>query len=134
MPGGCPCIQGTIVACYFGANPPKIVYRGGSRTPDNLTPRPGIDTQGLSTFVTLELAVQPGGKAQAIDLSRLPAPLAGVPDLPPPGHVSIRPGLERTLEVLQATAEWASSRGTGVLHPYTQALMEAIIGEVRRSK
>ena len=33
-----------------------------------------------------------------------------------------------------STGEWASSRGTGVLHPYTQALMEAIIGEVRRSK
>ena len=51
-----------------------------------------------------------------------------------PGIAAIRPGLELTPEVLQVTAEWASSRGTGVLHPYTQALMEAILGEVRRSK
>ena len=76
----------------------------------------------------------PAIKAQGIDLSRLQAPLVGVPDAPPPGHVSIRPGLALTPEVLRGTAEWASSRGTGVLHPYTQALMEAIIGEVRRSK
>ena len=76
----------------------------------------------------------PAIKAQVIDLSRLQAPLVGVPDAPPPGHVSIRPGLALTPEVLHSTAEWASSRGTGVLHPYTQALMEAIIGEVRRSK
>lgn len=117
-----------------GVGPPKIVYRGGSRTPDNLTPRPGIDRQGLSTFETLELTVRPGGKAQVIDLSRLPAPLVGVSDAPPPGHVSIRPGLALTPEVLHSTAEWAASRGTGILHPYTQALMEAIIGEVRRSK
>jgi len=122
------------VARSPGAGLPKIVYRGGSRTPDNLTPRLGIDRQGSSTFETLELTVQPGGKAQVIDLSRLQAPLVGVPDAPPPGHVSIRPGLALTPEVLHSTAEWAASRGTGVLHPYTQALMEAIIGEVRRSK
>ena len=122
------------MACSPGAGLAKIVYRGGSQTPDNLTPRPDIDTQGLSTFETLELAVQPGGKAQVIDVSRLQAPLMGVPDAPPPGHVSIRPGLALTPEVLHSTAEWASSRGTGILHRYTQAVMEAIIGEVRRPK
>src|SRR5262249_58614576 len=112
---------------------PKIVYGGASRLPDNLTPRRGLDIQGLSTFETLELTVRPDGKAQVIDLSRLQAPLVGVPDAPSPGHVSICPGLALTPEVLHSTAEWASSRGTGILHPYTQALMEAIIGEVRRS-
>jgi hypothetical protein len=89
------------VAHSPGAGLPKIVYRGGSRTPDNLTPRPGLDIQGLSTFETLELTVQPGGKAQVVDLSRLQAPLVGVADAPPPGHVSIRPGLALTPEVLQ---------------------------------
>ena len=107
------------MAYYPGASPAKVVYRGGSRTPDNLTPRPGIDIQGLSTFETLEFAVQPGSKAQAIDVSRLPAPLVAVPDAPPPGHVSIRHGFELIPEVLQVTAEWAASRGTGVTHPYT---------------
>lgn len=123
-----------MVACYSATSPSKIVYRGGSRTPDNLTPRPGIDIRGLSTFETLEFAVQPGGKAQAINVSRLPVPLVAVPDAPPPGHVSIRPGFELTPEVLQVTPEWAASRGTGVTHPYTQALMDAVIGEIRRSK
>jgi hypothetical protein len=110
----------------------KVVYRGGSRTPNNLTPRPGIDKQGLSTFEALEQAVQPGGKAQVIALSRLHPPLVAVPDAPPPGHVSIRPGVALTPEVMRTTAEWASSRGTSVTHQYTQMIMDAIIGEVRR--
>jgi len=93
------------VARSPGAGLAKIVYRGGSRTADNLTPRPGVDIQGLSTFETLELAVQPDGKAQSIGLFRLQAPLVGVPDAPPPGHVSIRPGLALTPEVLHSTAE-----------------------------
>jgi hypothetical protein len=50
---------------------PQLVYRGGSRTPTNLTPRPGVDTTGLSTFETLEQAVGPGQKAQVIDTMRL---------------------------------------------------------------
>jgi hypothetical protein len=110
------------------------VYRGGSRTPDNLTPRPNIDTQGLSTFETLEQAVRPGGKAQVIDLSRLQAPLVGVSDAPPFGHISIRPGAELTPKVVQAIAEWTLSRGTGIIHPYTHVLLHAIVGEVRRLK
>jgi len=107
--GGYSCDRRVSVARSPGAGLPKIVYRGGARTPDNLTSRPGIDRQGLSTFETLELTVQPGGKAQVIDLSRLQAPLVGVPDAPPPGHVSIRLGLAFTPEVLHSTTEWASS-------------------------
>lgn len=112
----------------------EIVYRGGSGTPDNLTPRPGIDTAGLSTFEKLEQTVTPGGKAQVIDLSKLRAPLVGVPDAPPEGHISIRPGTELTSEVIQSIEDWASARGTGATHPFTQAIIEAIIGGVRRPK
>jgi hypothetical protein len=49
---------------------PQLVYRGGSAKPDNLTPRPGIDKTGLSTFDTCEAATPPGGKAQVIDISQ----------------------------------------------------------------
>jgi hypothetical protein len=47
------------------------VYRRGSKFSDNLTPRPGIDTDGLSTFETLEQAANPGEKAQVIDTTKL---------------------------------------------------------------
>ena len=116
------------------AGDPRLVYRGGSATPDNLTPRPGEDTLGLSTFDNLNAAVQPGGKAQVIDLNKLAQPLVGVPDAPPPGHVSIRPGEVATPDVLSVIREWAAARGTGTTHPLTQAIIDAIVGTVKRPK
>lgn len=82
--------KGASAGAKGGGN---IVYRGGSRTPDNLTPRPGRDMveekRGLSTFDTLEEATPPGGKAQAIDTSVLKCLGA---HCTPDGHVSLRPG------------------------------------------
>jgi hypothetical protein len=104
------------------------VYRGGSATPDNLTPRPGIDTTGLSTFDNLEAATPPGGKAQVIDTSKLKPPLVATPDAPPAGHVSIAPQDPALI------AEWAATRGTGQIHPLTQAIMDAVIEVVKRPK
>ena len=63
-----------------------LVYRRGSKFPDNLTPRPGIDLDGLLTFDRLDAAVTPGGKAQVIDTNRL-RQLTAVPTADPPGHV-----------------------------------------------
>ncbi len=103
-----------------------VVYRGGSDTPANLTPRPGIDTTGLSTWDTLEAAVEPGGKAQVIDVSKLQPPLAAIPDAPPPGHVSITPSDPELI------AQWAATRGTETVHPLTQIVKDAIIGVIRR--
>jgi hypothetical protein len=105
-----------------------LVYRGGSKTPQNLTPRPGIDRTGLSTFNDLGKAVKPGGKAQVIDVSHLDPSLQAVRDLFPPGHVSIRP-VDPTLMV-----EWASTRGTGTIHPFTQMVIDAIVDTVTRPK
>ena len=106
---------------------PRLVYRGGSDSIDNLTPRPGIDTTGLSTFDTLEAAVLPGQKAQVIDTSRFTT-LRAVPDPPPEGHVSITPGSAR------AIADWASQRGTGVEHALTREVRGAIVGQMRRPR
>jgi hypothetical protein len=105
-----------------------VVYRGGSDTPTNLTPRPGIDTTGLSTFDNLETAVKPGGKAQVIDVSRLKPPLQAISDPSPPGHVSIAPSNPVLLE------EWAATRGTETIHPLTQIVKDAIIGVVWRPR
>jgi RHS repeat-associated protein len=108
------------------ADTPSVVYRGGSRTADNMTPRPGVDTGGLSTFETLG-SFRPGTKVQVINVSKLKRLLA-TPDAPPPGHVSIHPA------DLAEVADWAATRGTGQVHPYTQELLEAIIGEIRIPK
>lgn len=112
-----------------------FVFRGGSSTIDNLTPRPGIDVEGLSTFNTLEAAVKPGQKAQVIYTPGLKNPLVAVPDPHiAPGHVSIRPGTGLTSEVSSSIEQWAATRGTGTAHPYTKVIQEAIVGEVKRPK
>jgi hypothetical protein len=121
-------IRGSAPANNTVQATPKLVYRGGSDTPYNLTPRPGVDTTGLSTFDNLESAVKPGDKAQAIDVSKLKPPLRAAPDPEPPGHVSITPDDPALIE------EWAATRGTGTVHPFTQNIIDAIIGSVRRPK
>jgi hypothetical protein len=111
-----------------GHSVPPLVYRGGSAKPDNLTPRPGADQTGLSTFDNWEAATPPGGKAQVIDTSKLKPPLVATPDAPPPGHVSIGPGDPALID------QWAATRGTGQIHPLTQAIMDAIVDVVRRPR
>ena len=101
-------------------------YRGGSNSPSNLTPRPGVDTTGLSTFDSLA-AFKPGDKVQVIDTSLLDK-LRAVPDAEPPGHVSVRP------PDLSEISDWASTRGTDEIHPYTQELKDAIIDQVKVPK
>lgn len=106
-----------------------LVYRRGSKYADNLTPRPGMDSDGLSTFDSLERAVGPGEKAQVIDTSKLRL-LTAVRNEPPPGHVSLTlvPADPRLL------AAWAATRGTGAVHPLTQDILDAIVDTVRRPK
>ena len=137
MPNGTPWAvggPGAVLAETSGAEGASanvitegVVYRGGSFTDQNFTPRPGVDTTGLSTFDSLEAAAQPGGKAQIIDVSKLNN-LKAVPDAPPPGHVSITPGDTALLE------EWMGTRGTSIVHPLTEELKAARIGEIKRTK
>jgi len=105
-----------------------LAYRGGSATPSNLTPRPGIDLDGLSTFNNLKSAAAPGNKAQVIDISKLSTPLQAIFDDSPPGHISIRPS------DLSLIPEWAATRGTDFIHPFTKGVMDAIIGVERVPK
>lgn len=114
----------TSTAAREGA--PRYVYRGGSNSADNLTPR-AQDKTGLSTFDNLDAAVPPGGKAQVIDTTRLRC-LIACPDAPPAGHVSIRPRNPFDLQ------DWMAARGTGTTHPYSQELQDAIVDVVRRPK
>jgi hypothetical protein len=124
----------------------NLVYRAGSRSDDNFTPRPDMDLQdrpgqsaGLSTFTALELAVQPGGKAQIIDLDRLEPPLRGFPDDPRleggvEGHVSIAPAAGDGRVDSRSLAEWAATRGTSHKHPLTELALRARVGEVKRPR
>lgn len=106
---------------------PSLVYRGGSGTADNMTPRPGIDHTGLSTFDSPAAAAPKGGKVQVIDTSKLKCVVA-CPDAPPPGHVSLQSA------DLSEIPGWAATRGTGQVHTYTQDIMDAIVGEIRVPK
>ena len=103
---------------------PQYVYREGSRSADNLTPRPGVDDTGLSTFDTPAAAAPNGGKVQVIDTTKLKCTVA-CPDAPPRGHVSIRPPDAAEIP------GWAGMRGTGQISSYTQDIMDAIVDEIR---
>ncbi len=108
------------------------VYRGGSGTSQNLTPRLGSDTvgpkRGLSTFQDLEKAATPGKKAQAIDVSKLGPDVEAVLN-DENGHVSIRPKNDPDGAKLAA---WADQRGSE--NPLTDQVYQANIGEVVRPK
>lgn len=111
-----------------GSEPPvpNLVYRGGSRSMDNLTPRPGQDPTGLSTFDRPELAARPGEKVQVIDTTRL-TKVRAYPDPPPDGHVSLRRDLSEI-------PDWAATRGTGQEHELTTDIKSALVDEFRLPK
>lgn len=126
---------------------PNIVYRGGSQTDDNLTPRPEKDLEispgrapGLSAFDQIEMAVGPGAKAQGIDVGRLGGLLWAFPDDPEKeggvmGHLSIAPiQQDRTID-LELLGEWAAARKSGRVHRLTSVLRNAIVRpDMRRSR
>jgi RHS repeat-associated protein len=137
-------IQAGIRPYSYAANPLRVgdplglaetvlssgtVYRGGSNTPANMTPRPGKDTtgpkRGLSTFQDLEQAARPGEKAQAIDVEKLGPDLEAVLN-DENGHVSIRPKDDPSGAKLES---WADQRGAE--NPLASQVQQARTGEVR---
>lgn len=102
---------------YFG-----LAYRSASGTPDSLAPRPGVDDGldgGLSFFSSLGNPHVRVGRYVEVDTSQL-TQLVAILDDDPEGHISIRP---MDMNTLQA---WASSRGTGNIHTYTQEILGAV--------
>ena len=119
--GGPPSSGGGSVSFGGGGDlGPRVIYRGGSSTPTNLTPRPGVDTGGLSANIN-----PLPGRNQIIDTSKFDI-LCAVCDNPATGHVTIFPRDPSALE------GWAAPRGTSTTSPYTRELMNSIIGTVRR--
>ncbi|MGD0542640.1 MAG: hypothetical protein ABSB33_14090 [Tepidisphaeraceae bacterium] len=119
----------------------RTVYRLGSATDDALTPRvKDIETlpgqkPGLSVEV---VGPGPGQKAQKVDVTVLAENgLAFFVDDPSSGgregHGVISP-VDASGKVDQALLkEWASYRGTGKRHRFTQAVLDAIIERDVRS-
>jgi len=109
----------------------QYVYRGGSATDQNLTPRAPQDLtgdkRGLSTFSSPEQVEKNGfKKAQEIDVGRLGDELDAIPNGSGPNdsHVSIRP--DNDVKLL----DWANSRAFGG-HTYTAAVRRAILRETK---
>jgi RHS repeat-associated protein len=96
-----------------------IIYRGGSDSPTNLTPRIK-DTTGLSANVS-----PMPGKNVAIDTSKL-TNLCAICDNKKTGHVSITP---KDTSQMQG---WIDSRGSESVHPLTQELQDAVVGTVKK--
>lgn len=95
----------------------RLIYRGGTRTDGNLTPRPDSEdiTTGLSAHTRLEGAARPGGKYA-------PQRTVAVQDSAS-GHVSIKPRDGGSIET------WAGTRDTHEASPYTQDIRDALVGE-----
>ena len=91
----------------------KKIYRKGSATDNNLTPRPK-DKDGLSTNVN-----PPPTKHQVIDTSKLNQ-LEAVQD--GADHASVRP------KDMTRMQEWIDSKGSQNTHEFTQELRDAIVG------
>lgn len=111
-----------------------VVYRLGSRSLKNLTPKlkdmegqPGLRRPGLSTLEHL----REDEAGVAIDLARLNHPLRAFPDDPRargrPGHVSITPVDESGEVDLARLREWVDSRESDSDHPFTRILLDAVL-------
>jgi hypothetical protein len=111
-----------VLSSDSGPDGPQYVYRGGSKTDTNMTPRPGKDLSGLSTWDHLGF-FRPGEKVQKIDVSQLTTLIAVVDS--DDGHVSITTG------DAEKDAEWASTRGGDTVHPLTTQVQDAVVGELR---
>ena len=111
------------IALVNGSSTPTRLFRSASGTADSLTPRPGYDDTsggGLSFFDSVENPGVKPGKVVEIDPNRLRSPQVKMDD-DPPGHVLVRPGSDMELQ------HWAATRGTGVVHSFTQEILDAIV-------
>lgn len=101
------------------SNTPRfLIYRSGSATPMNMTPRV-TDQNGLSAY--RDVPSTPNCKYQVIDTSKL-NDLRAFCDNNPTGHFCIVP---RDMSRMQ---EWIATRGVSV-HSFTQELLNAIVSQ-----
>jgi hypothetical protein len=105
---------------------PRFLYRAGSRTKRNLTPRVK-DPTGPSAYSVYEKAAEMDKRVQTIDASRL-KDLRAVQEGDDPHHYVIQP------TDLARMPEWIESRDDDSTeqedwHPLTQELLESIVAD-----
>lgn len=122
---------------------PRRVYRKGSTTDKNFTPRPDQDTipgpgefPGLSVYERLELLnANPGDVIQILDLDLLPTSLRALADDlvagGQEGHLSIAPVTETGTIDMAALLSWSATRDAGGNHPLTGDVKTAIVGKTK---
>lgn len=93
------------------------LYINGSKTANNLTPRL-TDTEGLSSWNTIDRGIDVGGKGQCISAACLADGGLGAFKSGEPGHFDIRPLDQGGLDAWLA----ARAAGTEVESPFTQYL------------
>jgi len=113
---------GLTVRLSAAAKGENLIYRSASGTPVSMTPR-AVDAKGLSAADSLKNALP--GKNQVIDTSKF-RKLCAVCDNSATGHVSITP---KDMSQMQG---WINSRGGPEIHPFTQELMDAVVGTVKK--
>ena len=112
-----------------------LVYRGGTQTDNNLTPKAKDAATGFSVNESANVT----GKCQCIDTDRLPSSLQYRPDDPGdpafvPGHGVIVP-VDTTGEVDRAAlSAWVASHDSGTAHELTVAVRGAVIRELRNGQ
>lgn len=111
-----------------------IIYVWGNLTSDNFTPRLGKDTigrPGQQAGLSAGDAIPSGKKAQGIDIDMLKPPLRAIPDDPQqggtPGHFAITPVNDKGEVDVARLEDWATSRGTGQIHEFTQMVLDAVV-------
>ena len=113
-----------------------FVYRSGSRSPRSMTPRLEKDVAeepgkaGLSAYLTLEDAIDPGDWCQKLDVAKLTVPLAAY--LESDGHVAIAPVKDDGNIDVALLTEWASARGIEPPHALTNIVLSAVAETIQR--
>lgn len=93
-------------------NQGTLIYRGGSGTAGNLTPKPK-DANGLSFY---RMPPAPPNKYVVTSIEAVNSTGLLNATIDGANHVSVRPTIPGTMD------SWIESRGSGHIHPYTAAL------------
>lgn len=114
---------------HYGDDALEYIYKKGSDTVDNLTPRPqdAVKDGGLSFWDSLEslkknMGLEPKDKITVVDPNKIDG-LNVIRDNVPEGHVTVRP------DNLEDLKDWSSTRKTGRTwenaHPLSKILNDA---------
>lgn len=112
-----------------------LVYRSGTQTDNNLTPK----AKDAATGFSVNESANASGKCQCIDTDRLPPSLRYRADDPGdpayvPGHGVIVPVDPAGAVDWAALSAWVASHDGGTAHELTVAIRGAVVREMRNGQ